>query len=100
MKIIDIPWHLPITVRLQNGAERRFGGAYEALDFLENEWPVRKGRHYESAKSLCRAALNRSISTEVAREAFIASCLEAGLDWSVGHDHIPLPRGRQPHLAM
>jgi hypothetical protein len=100
MKIIDIPWHQPITVQLQNGTERRFGGAYEALDFLENEWPVRKGRHYESAKSLCRAALNRSIATEVAREAFIASCLEAGLDWSVGHEPIPLPRGRQPHLAM
>jgi hypothetical protein len=95
MKIIDIPWHLPITVTLQSGTERRFMGAYDALDFLENEWPIRKGRHYESAKSLCRAALNRTISTEVAREAFIASCLEAGLKWHSGHEHIPASRGRQ-----
>lgn len=80
MKTIDIPWHQPIVVKLQSGAERRFAGAYDALDFLENEWPLRHGRHYDSAKSLCRAALNRTISSEVAREAFIASCLEAGLD--------------------
>lgn len=94
MKIIDIPWHQPITVTLQSGTERRFLGAYDALDFLENEWPVRRGRHYESAKSLCRAALNRTISTEVAREAFIASCLEAGLKWTSGHDFVPASRGR------
>lgn len=99
MKIIDIPWHLPITVQFKNGTERRFMGAYDALDFLENEWPVRKGRHYESAKSLCRAALNRSISSEAAREAFIASCLEAGLPWTAGHDITPLSRGRHIHVA-
>jgi hypothetical protein len=95
MKIIDIPWHQPIKVTLQSGTERRFMGAYDALDFLENEWPIRKGRHYESAKSLCRAALTRTISTEVAREAFIASCLEAGLQWTSGHDYVPASRGRQ-----
>jgi|EndMetStandDraft_4_1072995.scaffolds.fasta_scaffold162798_2 hypothetical protein len=99
MKIIDIPWHQPITVQLQNGTERRFTGAYDALDFLENEWPVRKGRHYESAKSLCRAALMRSIATEVAREAFIASCLEAGLPWTVGDSFVPPSRGRPVHVA-
>jgi len=99
MKIIDIPWQQPITVQLQNGTERRFTGAYEAFDFLENEWPVRRGRHYESAKSLCRAALNRSISNEVAREAFVASCLEAGLPWSVGDEYIPASRGRQINVA-
>lgn len=99
MKIIDIPWHQPIKVKLQNGTERRFRGAYDALDFLENEWPVRKGPHYENTIGLCRAALNRTISTEVAREAFIASCLEAGLAWSVGDDYIPGGRGRHVHVA-
>lgn len=89
MKIIDIPWLQPITVTLQSGAIRQFAGAYDALDFLENEWPVRKGPHYDNTISLCRAALNRTVSAEVAREAFIASCLEAGLAWTSGHNPLP-----------
>ncbi|MDB5522829.1 MAG: hypothetical protein JWM58_592 [Rhizobium sp.] len=99
MTIIDIPWHQPVSVKLQNGTTRLFRGAYDALDFLENEWPVRKGKHYENAKSLCRAALVRSISTEAAREAFIASCLEAALPWTVGDGYIPPSRGRVPVAA-
>ncbi|MBB1248029.1 MULTISPECIES: DUF982 domain-containing protein [unclassified Rhizobium] len=79
MQINDIPWRQTITVQLQNGAFRHFAGAYDALDFLENEWPVRKGRHYENAITQCRAALCRAAPVEVAREAFIASCIEAAL---------------------
>jgi hypothetical protein len=100
MKTIDIPWHQPITVKLQNAIEHRFTGAYDALDFLENEWPIRRGRHYDSAKGLCRAALNRTVATEVAREAFIAACLEAGLLWNVGHHHVPPSRGAHIHAAV
>jgi hypothetical protein len=88
MTIIDIPWHRPVSVRLQNGTSRMFRGAYDALDFLENEWPIRRGDHYESAKSLCRAAMSRTISSEVAREAFIASCLEAALPCEMSRRHI------------
>ena len=100
MKIIDIPWHQPITVKLQNGTDRRFNGAYDVLDFLENEWPVRTGPHYENTVSLCRAVLVRSVSPEVAREAFIACCLEAALPWTIGEAYAPATRGRQINLAV
>jgi hypothetical protein len=89
MKMTNIPWHKPVTVRLQNGTDRRFSGAYDALDFLENEWPIRRGRHYHNAIRLCRAALERTLSAEVAREAFLASCIEAALPWSNGDDDLP-----------
>jgi hypothetical protein len=79
MKINDIPWRQSIVVELQNGAVRHFASAYDALDFLENEWPIRKGLHYENAVRQCRAALGRAAPAEVAREAFIASCIEAAL---------------------
>lgn len=98
MKIIDIPWRQPITVQLQNGTERRFTGAYDALDFLENEWPVRKGRHYENAIRQCRAALIRAGTAEEAREAFIASCLEAALPWAPGY-HCTFPSHGRSMLA-
>ncbi|MBD9641754.1 DUF982 domain-containing protein [Ensifer sp. ENS07] len=52
---------------------------YGALDFLEHEWPVRHGAGYERGIVTCRDALNRSVSSAVAREAFIGVCLEAGM---------------------
>lgn len=79
MNIPDLPWYVPLRVRLQCGAERIFTSVYEALDFLENEWPLRKGERYERAVRLCRGALSRQVPPAVAREAFVAACLEAGM---------------------
>lgn len=79
MVVNEIPWTIPLTVRLSNGLERTFTSVYEALDFLENEWPLRKGERYERAVRTCRQALNRMTPAAVAREAFIAACLEAGI---------------------
>ncbi|WP_085035380.1 DUF982 domain-containing protein [Ensifer aridi] len=79
MLLNEIPWTIPLTVRLLNGLTRTFTSVYEALDFLENEWPLRKGERYERAVRTCRRALNRMTPAAVAREAFIAACLEAGM---------------------
>ena len=75
----NVPWIRPVTIRLQCGLERSFSGAYDALDFLENEWPVRHGKQYERAGKTCRGALNGVIPSIVAREAFLAACLEADM---------------------
>jgi hypothetical protein len=98
MPTTEISWQQPITVQLQNGAERRFTGAYEALDFLENEWPIRRGGHYDNAIRLCRAALLRATPVEAAREAFVAACLEAALPWRYG-SYIAANRARSVDVA-
>lgn len=93
-----LSWSVPLDVRLQNGTQHIFTGPYEALDFLENEWPVRRGQKYERAVRLCRGALNRETPLAVAREAFVAACLEAGLPVTTS----PLsfvPHGRRPQSA-
>jgi hypothetical protein len=79
MNIPDLPWPVPLVVRLQCGVERTFSSVYEALDFLENEWPLRRGERYERAVRLCRGALNKQTPSAVAREAFVCACLEAGM---------------------
>ncbi|MBL0371364.1 DUF982 domain-containing protein [Rhizobium sp. KVB221] len=79
MMILDIPWTKPVTVELQCGMRRLFRGAYDALDFLENEWPIRKGSHYRQAVRLCRVALSRTSYAEAAHDAFVAACSEAML---------------------
>jgi hypothetical protein len=82
MNIPEMPFRTPVVVWLPSGLEHSFHSVYDALDFLENEWPVRHGQRYERAVSECRDALNRKRPTEVAREAFIAACLEAGLPFA------------------
>ncbi|HEV7305095.1 DUF982 domain-containing protein [Ensifer sp.] len=79
MRLPELPWTVPLSVRLQSGADRIFASVYDALDFLEHEWPIRHGQGYERAIETCRAALNYSLPPAVAREAFIGACLEAGM---------------------
>ncbi|MCV3738219.1 DUF982 domain-containing protein [Rhizobium sp. TRM96647] len=72
-------WTDPVRVHLQSGLTRTFSCIYDALDFLENEWPTRDGVLYERAIRQCREALGRSLPAPVAREAFAFACLEAGM---------------------
>lgn len=79
MKRPAFPWSVPLVVQLQNGTEHIFQGPYDALDFLENEWPLRHGQKYNNAILSCRGALNRMTPLAIAREDFVAACLEAGM---------------------
>ena len=79
MSTRDIPWIQPLKVTLRAGMDRTFGSIYETLDFLENEWPQKRGERYDHAVLTCRQGLNGMAPTELAREAFVAACLEAGM---------------------
>ncbi|TGR35837.1 DUF982 domain-containing protein, partial [bacterium M00.F.Ca.ET.199.01.1.1] len=35
----EVLFRAPVRVRMQCGLERSFLSVYDALDFLENEWP-------------------------------------------------------------
>lgn len=77
---LEVTWTTPLEVKLQSGLHRKFRSANDAADFMETEWPTHHGNHYERALMYCRAAVRRQVCAEVAREAFLAACLEAGLD--------------------
>jgi hypothetical protein len=77
--LADIFFATPLHVQLSNGLSRTFDSVSDTLDFLENEWPLRTGERYRRACEKCRAALARRTPVAVAREAFVAACLEAGL---------------------
>ncbi|MBD9541351.1 DUF982 domain-containing protein [Ensifer sp. ENS04] len=79
MYLPEMPWSVPLQVTFQNGTNRTFSSVFDALNFLENEWPRRRGQRYERAVDTCRRALNRRTPVAIAREAFVAACLEAGL---------------------
>ena len=80
MLLRDMPFARPFVVRMQCGLERKFLNTYDALDFLENEWPMRAGPSYGRAIEACRAALSGSGSTPAARACLVEACIEAGLE--------------------
>jgi hypothetical protein len=79
MPLNDVPWARPVTIRLQCGLEHTLTGVYDALDFLENEWPLRHGERHDRAVKTCRGALSGVVPAIIAREAFIAACFEVGM---------------------
>lgn len=89
----DFSWKLPVDVTLTSGLRRRFTNAYDALDFLAEEWPTRRGIAYNRAIRLCRIALRSDRAAELARIAFVAAALEAGMHQA---DALKGPRGPAP----
>lgn len=77
--LADVYFSVPLQVSFPNGVTRSFESVHDTVDFLENEWPLRHGERYKRACEKCRAALFRMAPVAVAREAFVAACLEAGL---------------------
>jgi hypothetical protein len=77
--LADIYFSVPLRVSFPNGLTRSFESLHDTLDFLENEWPLRHGERYRRACDKCRAAIQRMTPVSIAREAFVAACLEAGL---------------------
>ncbi|WP_411032770.1 DUF982 domain-containing protein [Shinella sp. BYT-45] len=77
--LADVFFSTPLHVNLSNGLSRTFDSVTDTLDFLEHEWPLRRGERYKRACEKCRAALLRQTPVAIAREAFVAACLEAGL---------------------
>ncbi len=67
----------PVYVRFSSGMSRAFQGVYDALDFLENEWPLRNGERYKRACDRCRTALQLRSGAQLARDAFVSACSEA-----------------------
>ncbi len=76
-----ITWFRPVTLKLHCGIRHEVRSPYDALDFLEAEWPMRRGHHYAAALDRCRNALTEPRETEAAREAMIGAAIEAGLLW-------------------
>jgi hypothetical protein len=80
MLLKDMPFARPFIVRMQCGLERIFLNTYDALDFLENEWPMRAGPSYGRAIEACRAALSGTGSILAARACLVEACIEAGFE--------------------
>ena len=75
----DIPWSKPVRLEFPRKRARVVDGPRAALELLDSEWPVPRGRHHSAAKEMCRAAIARLTSPDAARETFISASIEAAV---------------------
>lgn len=75
----DTYWKKPVHLVLQSGLARSFRHPYDALDFLEYEWPTRRGAARRQAIVWCLRAIEAAHVGELARRAFMKAAHEAGL---------------------
>src|SRR4029453_12103684 len=61
------------------GQYRRVGSVREAAECLIDQWPKNRGVAYLAALHACLDAVRGSVSTETARQAFIAAAREVGI---------------------
>jgi hypothetical protein len=74
----DRIWSTPLHINLPDGKEHTVSSVNEALALVQDGWPRIDGEQYKQCCITCRAALNGRTPAAVAREHFIAACLEAG----------------------
>lgn len=72
-------WTAAVHVKLKKDEITSVECAGEALAILERAWPGVKGKHYHVALAECRNSLQVHGKLAVAREAFMAAALEAGV---------------------
>jgi hypothetical protein len=72
-------WKNSVYIRIGTGSVETITGAGDAFAALNTRWPGEHGPHYNVAKRICGMAAAGDISSEVAREAFIAAALEASV---------------------
>ncbi len=70
-------WCAPVNIRVGYGASELVRGPAQAYEYLTTKWPMERGPHYEMARQVCIAAVERRDASERAREAFIAASIEA-----------------------
>ncbi|MDL2409623.1 DUF982 domain-containing protein [Rhizobium calliandrae] len=75
----ELVWMTPVSVRMKDGVAQIFASVNDALDFLEGDWNIYRGRKYNRAVQTCRRALNRVTPVAIARDAFIDACHDAGM---------------------
>lgn len=75
----ELVWMTPVAVQLKDGTRQIFACVNDALDFLEGDWTIDRGRKFNRAAQSCRRALNRATPVAIARDAFIDACRDAGM---------------------
>ncbi len=70
-------WSSPVTILSTEGGRQTVYGPFDALIFLLDEWPDKRGPAYVRARSACRAALAGRQGADWARDMFLQAAQEA-----------------------
>ena len=72
-------WSAPVHVVIGNGPSETIFGPEAAVQYLRSGWPIRNSLRHSKALRACTAATHRRAPPDLARDVFIAACVEADL---------------------
>lgn len=72
-------WSRPVRFETSVGQYRIIASTEEASRFLLHQWPMQNGVAYDAARQACLDAMEGEVPADIARQAFIEACGEAGM---------------------
>lgn len=73
------PFSKPVFPKMNRIGNFQARSAWEALEYLDLHWPEARTAHYRQARSLCQAAVDGLIDSELAKSALADAAQRAGL---------------------
>lgn len=74
----EIPWQ-PVTIKLRGGIEKTVCGPLQGFEILNRHMVGAKSHIWANAARCCRLALERKMTPQQARQAFIDATLDEEL---------------------
>ncbi|QND51432.1 DUF982 domain-containing protein [Phyllobacterium sp. 628] len=75
----DKRFPIPVMIRLGAAGQRAISSVWEAIECLQNNWPLKTGANYRRALQACLDALDGWKPAHKARHAFISAARDAGV---------------------
>jgi hypothetical protein len=72
-------WSMPVRFETGVGQYRIIASTEEASRYLLQQWPMENGVAYDAARQACLDAMEGEFPADLARQAFIEACNEAGM---------------------
>jgi hypothetical protein len=80
------PFRAVTVATKEAGRYRTITSVEDAAEFLAHDWPTEKGPTHLKARIACLDVMERTVTLDIAREAFIDSAKESGIYIGEGRD--------------
>jgi hypothetical protein len=72
-------WDVPVALKISSYRTVLIENPAQALTYLANRWPAKRGADAEAAMHICSQVLRRKVSKESSRLVFIQAAIQAGI---------------------
>jgi hypothetical protein len=72
-------WDVPVVLKINSYRRELIENPAQALAYLANRWPLKRGADADAAMHICSLVLRRKATKETSRLAFVEAAIQAGI---------------------